>query len=253
LSGHGWYVSVSAGAYLRQTQSGPTQLAHRDAPRTARSATASAVTVSPFPVLTLPGLLEPPPAQLPGLSSGTAVAPGAQSEAFDPGLLAMLAVGMHPLPDLLPGLRTELEFGYTSYSAAYVAPTAAAIAAFDGRHYNATSGGTFERETATVNVFYDVPLGTLLTPYVGGGFGYAHSSGGPGLFTSSEGAVFRTTGASGGSRNGGVGIAEVRVAVNLGEGWSVVPAYRYMRMVGAPDHYGEEAAQVIKLGLRRTF
>jgi opacity protein-like surface antigen len=80
-----------------------------------------------------------------------------------------------------------------------------------------------------------------LMPYVGGGFGYAH--------TEVSKAQFATFHLLGGSDDSAVILGEIGGAVALSESWSVVPSYRFEHVFSS---LGEDA-HILKLGLRYSF
>jgi opacity protein-like surface antigen len=180
------------------------------------------------------------------ITNGIVTAPGTIHESFDPGPVLNAAVG-YRLP---AGFRVEGEIGYAHYSAHAIVPVSSAFPTLDGRTFNRRSGGDFNRYTATVNAFYDLPLTATLTPYLGAGIGFAHADNTRTVFASASGAQFLQGGTS---RDHGVMLAEGGVAIAVAPSWSLVPAYRYVRYFATGNRTGDESAHVVKLGLRYAF
>jgi opacity protein-like surface antigen len=173
-------------------------------------------------------------------------APGTIHESFDPGAALNAAFG-YKLP---AGIRIEGEIGYAHYKSHTAIPVSSAFPTLDGRTFNLRSGGDFYRYTGTVNAFYDWHLTGTLTPYVGAGIGVAHMENKRTLFVSASGATFLQGGTS---RDHAVVLAEGGIAVAVAPSWSLVPAYRYVRYFVPGNRSGDEAAHVVKLGLRYSF
>ena len=89
----------------------------------------------------------------------------------DTGFIVGGAIGTHVMDDL----RVELEVAYSENDADKIHYSAA-----DGRSGNFDAAGNFEILTFMANLWYDVPLGEALTPYVGGGAGIAVVDADPG-------------------------------------------------------------------------
>jgi opacity protein-like surface antigen len=111
--------------------------------------------------------------------------------------------------------------------------------------------GTDEnRYTATLNLFYDVPLGETVVPYVGGGLGGAHVEDISGTGVDNFG---RTAHFVGGDVTRGVALLEGGLTVTVTPNIAVVPAYRWIRFFGGAGLGQTESAHIAKLGLRYSF
>jgi len=149
------------------------------------------------------------------------------------------AVGLRiPLEPV--SLRVEVEGGYGRTDLKSVT-----VATPGGGTTRATvTGAGNNLYTGTVNGFLDIPVTSLLTPYLGGGLGVAQA----------KFADFRTTDIQfkGGHETDFMWLAEAGVAINFGA-LSIVPAYRYLQLNTGTSALSDSSAHVFKLGLRMQF
>jgi opacity protein-like surface antigen len=200
-----WYVSGSAGAYLREDASGNTTI-----------------------------------------TNGVTSAPGTNRSSFDAGPIVNLAVGYR-----LPArFRVEVEAGYATYLRSTINPVSAGFPQLTGADFNRESGGRFNNYSATINLFYDIPIDDQLVPYVGGGIGGVHRDLSRGVYVSNAGLRFNEAGGSG---DFGIALVEAGLSIGVGHNLSIVPAYRYIRFFANTPATGDEAAHVLKIGLRYDF
>ncbi len=146
-------------------------------------------------------------------------------------------------------IRFEGEFDYTEYTGSAIHPLTSAVGypEENGQAFSHTSGDNFSRYGATANVFYDFsPIAARFTPYVGAGVGAVRTQTNSGLFTNASGFTFGT---AGGSSTQGLAMAEGGINVAVAPHLSLVPAYRFV------DYFskGQDAAHVVKVGLRYSF
>lgn len=173
-----------------------------------------------------------------------ATAPGTHTTTYDPGYALTGSVGYHlPL-----GFRVEAELGYIHNDVDSTTPhlSSPTFAAINGTKFTNPNGGDYDRVTATVNMFYDLPVSFAgVTPYVGAGVGYYHLSASDAHFTTPFGFTGR-----GGNASDAVVLAEAGATIPLAGALSLVPAYRY-------EHFfrdgGGEDSHILKLGLRFDF
>jgi opacity protein-like surface antigen len=106
------------------------------------------------------------------------------------------------------------------------------------------TGASNNLYTGTINGFLDVPVTPLLTPYLGGGLGVAHTRFGD----------FRTADVEfhGGHETNFLWLAEAGLAFNLGN-LAIVPSYRYLHFNSGTTALSDSDAHVFKLGVRLTF
>jgi opacity protein-like surface antigen len=143
-----------------------------------------------------------------------------------------------PFPSF--AIRVEGEGGYGRTNLHSVT-----VATPGGGTTQATVTGTSNNlYTGTINGFLDVPVTPLLTPYVGGGLGVAHSRFG----------AFRTADVQfqGGHEVDFLWLAEAGLAINFGN-LAIVPAYRYLHFNTGTTALSDSDAHVFKLGLRLIF
>jgi opacity protein-like surface antigen len=140
-------------------------------------------------------------------------------------------------------LRLELEGGYGRAEVKSVSITTAS----GGTSTAILRGGNSDLYTATVNGFVEVPLGPVLSPYVGAGIGAAYTDL-PSFSTASGDVTFR-----GGSNANLLILGEAGLAVNLNDNLALVPAYRYIRFNSQISEVDDIDAHIFKLGLRLTF
>jgi hypothetical protein len=175
-----------------------------------------------------------------------ATAPGTETFTFSPGIAANLGLG-YKLPF---GFRAEGELGYAHYSASSNSPlsTTPGFQVLNGSPLALISGGTFDEGTATVNVFYDLPV-TGLIPYIGGGFGGSLSGSQTGVYSSPGGVVRNTVG-------GGTGyiypviLGEAGLTIAYSDSWALVPSYRFQHVFAGALPYNEN---IFKLGVRYSW
>jgi hypothetical protein len=103
-------------------------------------------------------------------TNGVTTAPGTNRFSYDPGPVVNLAIG-YKLP---ANFRAEVEAGYASYLRSKVNPLSAGFPQLNGSDFNRTSGGRFDNYSATINVFYDIPINDDVAPFVGIGMGAVH-------------------------------------------------------------------------------
>lgn len=173
-------------------------------------------------------------------------APGIVTDTFDPGILANAALG-YRLP---AGFRLEAEAGYASYQAATTNPNSAPFPTLRGQQFNRQTGGGRTVFMGTLNVFYDLPFTGRFVPYLGGGLGGAHTEAQHTRFVDSEGNGFTE---SSGEATRGVALVEGGVNISLSSHLALVPAYRYLLFFTDQSSRGDEAAHIVKLGLRYSF
>jgi hypothetical protein len=177
-------------------------------------------------------------------NSSGATASGTHTTSFDPGYALTGSLGYH----LPMGFRVEAELGYIHNSVDSTTPhvSAPAFAPINGTKFTSPTGGDYDRVTATVNMFYDLPIHVAgVTPYVGAGAGYYHLSSSDAHFTVPFGFTGR-----GGDVSNAVILAEAGATIPLTGTLSLVPAYRY-------EHFFQDGGGVdsnlVKLGLRSDF
>ncbi|HXP95928.1 MAG TPA: outer membrane beta-barrel protein [Telmatospirillum sp.] len=163
---------------------------------------------------------------------------------FDPGPVVNLAFGRR----ILGPFRVEGELGYAHYDIDTANPRSinGALPGLNGSKLSANSGGDYDRFTATANAFYDFPMFGRLMPYVGGGFGYAHTEVSTAQFIKSTGG---TVTLFGGNDDSAVILGEVGGAVFLNNSWSIVPSYRFEHLF----NNAEENGHILKVGLRYSL
>lgn len=169
--------------------------------------------------------------------------PGEAKTTFDPGVALDGAIGYHlPL-----GFRVEGELGYihTSRDTVTVNTSVPALSFLNGK-YSSPDGGDMNFFTATVNVFYDLPVDLAgIKPYVGAGAGYYHLNVDQVEFT----VPYHFTG-SGADISNAVVLVEVGATIPLAPSLSLVPAYRYEHFFASSTGYD---LNQFKIGLRYDF
>lgn len=126
-------------------------------------------------------------------SNGTK-SPATNASTFNPGEALDISVG-HALP---MGFRAEAELGYLLYTADSDSPQSSFVSVLNGTKLSSPAGGDHDRVTATLNLFYDLPVAfALLKPYVGGGVGVYHASASDAVFTLANAGTFTAHGSSG--------------------------------------------------------
>lgn len=171
--------------------------------------------------------------------------PGTNTQGFDPGVSAGLGVGYRlPL-----NLRVEGELGYGSFETTSATPraTGGAFPQLNGRRLDATSAGDNTLFTATAALYYDLPLGGPVVPYIGAGGGYYHLDMGQARYWTGAGTLTRLRG----TQDNGLAMAELGVTWNVSEHWAVAPAYRYEHLfASAPADFD---LHIFKLSGRYSF
>jgi opacity protein-like surface antigen len=152
---------------------------------------------------------------------------------FDPGFALNVAAG-YKLPI---GVRLEGELGYGRSSFDKLSVGAVSVAV----------NGDIDIFTATANAFYDFDTGTAFTPYLGGGIGIAHQSGGT--------VTIPAVGFTGnlGDSTDFVWMAEAGLSYALTKNVSVVPAYRFVQIQDGGSGSDDSSFHLFKIGLRYTF
>jgi opacity protein-like surface antigen len=181
-----------------------------------------------------------------GIEKGATIDQGITSTSYDPGLSASLALG-YKLPH---GFRVEVEGGYIDYQTSRVSIDRSSFANLNGQTFNRTSGGDNERWLGTINLFYDLPVSGGLVPYIGGGLGIAQANSVVTHYVDASGTLFTGTVRL---ADKAVGFLEAGLNIGVGGGFTVVPAYRYLQFFGSSSSRGNEAAHIVKLGLRYSF
>lgn len=166
---------------------------------------------------------------------------GPFDQQWDPGTFFSLAGGYR----LLYGLRVETELSYAHYTLSQTV---------FGAPFNTTrrfvSGTDSTRYIGTLDLFYDLPFGKIVVPYIGGGVGGAHaeSVSGTGIDTFNRVSNF-----VGGNATRGVGFVEGGINLPLSRDLTLVPAYRYIRFFGGSGTGSSEVAHIAKMGLQYSF
>jgi opacity protein-like surface antigen len=174
------------------------------------------------------------------------VVPGTNTSTFNPGEAFNVSLGRN-----LPfGLRLEAELGYLHYTPDSINPlsTGGALPNLNGTKLTNPTGGDHDRITATLNLFYDLPVSFAgIRPYLGGGVGFYHASATDAVFTMANGAPFTQHGGSG---DNALMFGEIGASYPLTPRLSVVPAYRYTEFFA---EQGNQGAHIVKIGLRYAF
>jgi opacity protein-like surface antigen len=134
------------------------------------------------------------------------------------------------------GLRAEVEGSWARTSVDKVRAFGRTVS---------VNGGDNNVYTGMVNAFYDIPTGTSIQPYVGGGIGVGHISDA----TVTVGGIATNTGSATDfafQLEGGVAFP---IAPNL----SIVPAYRYLQITSGGSGTDDATAHIIKVGLKLNF
>jgi len=208
-----WYVSGSAGTYLRQDNN--------------RSATTEV--------------------ENPG-NGNSIIFPSSNTTTYDPGEFGSVAFGRA----IVWGFRAEVELDFAHYSPSDFTPSPSngnTIVGVSGTKFTTSSGGTRNRFMGSANLFWDAPLNGYLKPYVGAGVGFATDSGSAATFTNPNGWTFTQAAAQ---TTAPIVLGEVGLAVALSPRWSIVPAYRYVHFFESGNTIAE-AANIFKLGVRYSF
>ncbi len=177
--------------------------------------------------------------------SGTGMtSPGSATTSFDPGATLDGAVGLHlPL-----GFRVEGELGWVhnDVDSTTVNPSNPAFPVPNGTKFTSPSGGERNFITATVNLFYDIPVRIAgIAPYIGAGAGYYHLSANNTVFSQPYTFTGRASDTS-----GAVVLAEAGLTIPVVPRLAVVPAYRYEHFFNSTEGWNSHQ---IKVGLRYDF
>ena len=106
--------------------------------------------------------------------------------------------------------------------------------------------GSVRYYTAAVNVFFQVPTDTFVTPYIGGGVGGAREKSTVLTIASAPFGNSRWT-------NNFMWQAELGVDFNLGDHFAISPALRYQQIADDPSVYGNTELFIFKVGARLVF
>ncbi len=171
-------------------------------------------------------------------------APGTDTSSFNPGPSINLGVG-YKLP---LGFRVEGDFEYDRFSTSSVSPfsTDGTFPALAGNRLGVVSGGNRDSYSATVNVFYDLPVPGRFVPYVGVGAGASHGESQTGIFAGPGVSKFTGIGTSG---NYALIAAEIGLTIAINQNWAIVPSYRYEHGFST----GPLDANILRVGLRYSF
>jgi opacity protein-like surface antigen len=91
--------------------------------------------------------------------------------------------------------------------------------------------------SVTLNAFFDISTGTIVTPYVGGGIGFAHQKFDSGI-TETDLTAF----------------GEIGGAIRVDDNVDIVPAYRFVWIdTSIGDGFERTRAHVFKIGARFSF
>lgn len=136
------------------------------------------------------------------------------------------------------GFRVEGELGYSTMdfdTARFPAGTAAL-------------GGDVDMYSLTGAGYYDIPTGTMLTPFVGAGAGVVHQRLDRG--TATLGGV--TVAADDDSTTDLTAFAEAGLTVKLAQ-FELVPSYRYQWINDGDGGFDDTELHMLRLGLRHWF
>lgn len=146
-----WYVSGSAGTYLRQ-----------DVTRSAET---------PF-----------------AIGGNSIILSSTNTTSYDPGEFGSIAVGRALVWGFRS--EAELDFAHYSPSSFTPSPNNGnTLVGVNGTKFTANSGA-YNRFMGSVNLFWDAPLKGYLKPYVGAGVGFATDSGSTATYTNPNGFTF---------------------------------------------------------------
>jgi opacity protein-like surface antigen len=137
------------------------------------------------------------------------------------------------------GIRTDLELGYARIGIDKIQVFGTPID-IDNRG---------DLITGTINAFYDIHTGSFLTPYLGGGIGFAHAKSDD-TTVIVGGQSFRVQGKD--STDLTV-FGELGVALRASERVEIVPAYRYQWIDDAAGGFGDDVAHIARIGVRVFF
>jgi hypothetical protein len=182
-------------------------------------------------------------------SNRSITATGTNRTDYDPGAGVNAAIGYR----LSKHFRLEAELGYAEYSVSNAHPftTDPNFPRLNGATFSRRSGGGVSLVTSTINAFVDInPLVGRYTPYFGAGAGEAYDDASTSHLASRTGVPFTGVG---GHYTTGVAFAEAGVSVPLGKRLIISPAYRHLEFFGSSSARRNQAADVVKLGLRYGF
>lgn len=138
-----------------------------------------------------------------------------------------------------PGnLRAEAELGYGTMD-------------FDSARIGAGRvglGGDVDMYSLTGAGFYDIPTGTVLTPYLGAGAGLVHQR----LDRASASFGGTTVAADNDSSTDLTAFAEAGVTIKVAQ-FELVPAYRYQWIDDGDGGFDDTTLHMLRLGLRHWF
>ena len=143
---------------------------------------------------------------------------------FDPNVFLSGAAGYR----FGNGIRLEAELAYGRASVKSVSALGVSVSA------NADVDIVF----GTVNAFYDISTGTIVTPYLGGGLGFAYQNG---------------SGDLSGSETDFTAFGEVGAAIRVANKVEIVPSYRYLYIDNGGAGFDNFTAHVFKIGARFGF
>ncbi|WP_162913059.1 outer membrane beta-barrel protein [Rhodospirillaceae bacterium SYSU D60014] len=139
------------------------------------------------------------------------------------------------------GFRTELEVGYASIEGDRIKLS-------DGVNSSSYDLSDYEVSTllTTANLFYDIKTKGLVSPYVGGGLGFAQLS--------VDGFTVAGWTFYGGTETDLAAFGEVGLSLPVTETLDIVPAYRFL-WINTADYEGYEdtTAHILKVGARFAF
>jgi Opacity protein and related surface antigens len=163
------------------------------------------------------------------------------------------------------GLPIRLELDYTARSEGEAKNRANILEQSSGKTFGTTKKDKISLQTLMVNAWVDIPTGTAVTPYLGGGIGFGFVN-----YKSNLNFVDLTAGTESGSESGSTN--ETNFAWSLGAGvayditerWTVDLGYRYIDAGEASvsfseggDTWGKSKVKAqthdVMLGVRYTF
>jgi opacity protein-like surface antigen len=224
-----WYITGSAGAYLRSDASRSTTFFN---------------------------------------DSRTITVPGTATTTYDPGPVVNLGVGYRlPLGFRIEGELGYAHYSVDSVSPLSTggAPTVTnpnalgtspvrfpsrdPFVGLNGNRLALQSGGGHDTYTGTINAFYDLPIPGWIVPYVGAGFGVAHGTQQTAHFSGPDEPRFTGLGSS---ATNAVILAELGVTFRIDDRWSVMPSYRFEHVFTTGNAFPSNA-NIFKLGVRYSF
>ena len=138
-----------------------------------------------------------------------------------------------------PGnFRVEGELGYSTMD-------------FDSARFGAGTvglGGDVDMYSLTGAGYYDIPTGTIFTPYIGGGAGVVHQR----LDRASATLGGSTVAADDDSSTDLTAFAEAGLTVKVAQ-FELVPSYRYQWINDGDGGFDDSEIHMLRLGLRHWF